>query len=217
MAVPQQAPFRIVLGGQMPLDALHSPRNTRFHPQGNQAIDRFIRYVLLPFKPAASSITSYTASNAPNPAHTIRIPDSASTFILATNSDSAFILAISLRDARLQAFVEECGGTPTLTAFRNHPNPPPLFVTLAHPHINHAYQVLFRTSPRSGGYMYFYTATIRSVVTFLDDYIEANDELNHRFVVFASAPRVAPEVTPRRRRVRSADYRRRRAAELANQ
>jgi hypothetical protein len=123
-----------------------------------------------------------------------------------------------LRDPRLLAFVEECNGTARLTAFKNTPNLHHLFDTLEHPHIQHAYQVAYRTCPRSGGYMYFYIAAMRSVVTFLDDFLQADDQLSCRYAVFLATPMQEPQVTPgRRRRSRSAAHSRRAAnAPVAN-
>jgi hypothetical protein len=219
MAAPQ-APFRVTLGGQMPLDALLPASNWILHTRSNQALDRLIRYVLVPYAPTTlASIKLFTASNALNPANTIKIKDVTS-FVLATNSFGKFVVCIRVRDTRLKAFVEDCGGTPTLTAFRTNPNIHHVLDTLENPHVPNAYQVAYRASPRSGGYMYFYSASMVSIVAFLDDYLEADGELNRRYsVLLPAALIINPDLQPaplRRRRSRSADYHRRLVA-LADQ
>jgi hypothetical protein len=55
----------------MPLDALLPASNTRFHEASNLTLDRFIGYIMIPFKPTLSAIKNYSVSNAPNPAHTV--------------------------------------------------------------------------------------------------------------------------------------------------
>jgi hypothetical protein len=122
-------------------------------------------------------------------------------------------MAIRLRDTRLLAFVEDCGGTPTLISFRNNPNIRHVLATLDNPHVPNSYQVAYRASPRSGGYMFFYSASMVSIVAFLDDYLQANGEPNRRYAVLLPTPRIInPELQPaplRRRRTRSAAHHRR--------